>query len=140
MTTHKFIFVFDKYQRFCETKELLKKFYCKNFIKVFFKVVQLRAKLKSRGLSTSGTKIELIERLNESILVEEKILNSDESGKDITGLLFFFIHFFLEKELSKVDNLLFFWSFFFKMKKQYSTILQALMKMKYSVWQVLWLQ
>ncbi|MFH4978954.1 hypothetical protein AB6A40_005663 [Gnathostoma spinigerum] len=44
-----------------------------------FTVVQLREKLKSRGLATSGGKIDLIERLRVSYAAEEKILSSDLS-------------------------------------------------------------
>uniref|UniRef100_A0A0M3HXE9 SAP domain-containing protein n=1 Tax=Ascaris lumbricoides TaxID=6252 RepID=A0A0M3HXE9_ASCLU len=42
-------------------------------------VVQLREQLRSRGLSASGTKSELIERLKESLTNEEKILEGDDS-------------------------------------------------------------
>uniref|UniRef100_A0A915C2N7 SAP domain-containing protein n=1 Tax=Parascaris univalens TaxID=6257 RepID=A0A915C2N7_PARUN len=42
-------------------------------------VVQLREQLRARGLSASGTKSELIERLKESLTNEEKILEGDDS-------------------------------------------------------------
>lgn len=43
-------------------------------------VVQLRDHLKTRGLPTGGTKAELVERLTESCLAEDKILDSDVSA------------------------------------------------------------
>ncbi|VDK51931.1 unnamed protein product [Anisakis simplex] len=44
-----------------------------------FTVVQLRELLKSRALPSSGTKVELIERLKENLAAEEKILEADDS-------------------------------------------------------------
>lgn len=61
-----------------------------NDLKLCFQTTQLREQLKSRGLPVGGAKAVLVERLTESYVNEEKILNADVSmPKEGLGSLYF---------------------------------------------------
>lgn len=53
-----------------------------------FTVTQLKEKLKSRKLLQSGTKSDLVARLHESFLAEEKLLGNIDTENESAGTLF----------------------------------------------------